>query len=125
MAFFTKRFHPPGTPPGTLTEVPATESAPLRIHLIDYNAAEITVYDDIDASECRPFLQLDSVTWVHVQGQPTEVALREIGEIFRLHSLALEDVSNRGQRPKVETFNDHLFAIMALPLICLPLWCCH
>ena len=117
MAFFTKRFHPPGTPPGTLTEVPATESAPLRIHLIDYNEAEITVYDDIDASECRPFLQRDSVTWVHVQGQPTEVALRELGEIFQLHSLALEDVSNRGQRPKVETFNDHLFAIMVLPLM--------
>ena len=115
MAFFTKRFHPPGTPPGTLTDVSATKSAPLRIHLIDYNAADITVYDDINASECHPFLQRDSVTWVHVQGSPNEAALRELGDIFQLHSLALEDVSNRGQRPKVETFNDQLFAIMALP----------
>lgn len=117
MAFFTKRYHPPGTPPSTLTEAPATDSASLRSHLIDYNADEITVYDDIEVSECRPFLQRDSITWVHVQGQPTEAALRELGDIFQLHSLALEDISNRGQRPKVETFDDQLFAIMALPLM--------
>ena len=88
MTFFTKRFHQPGTPPGTLTKLPTIESAALHIHLIDYNTADITVYDDVDASECRPFLQRDSVTWVHVQGQPTESALRELGDIFQLHSLA-------------------------------------
>lgn len=88
-------------PPGTLTKLPVTELAPLGIHLIDYNAIEITVYDDAETSECRPFLQRDSVTWVHVQGQPTEAVLRKSGDIFQLHSLALEDVSNRCQRPKV------------------------
>ncbi len=117
MAFFTKRFHPPGTPPGTLTVVPESESTPLNIHLINYNATEISVYDDVDVSDCRHFLQRDSVTWVHIQGQPTEAVLSELGDIFQLHSLALEDISNRGQRPKIEAFDDQLFGIMALPLM--------
>jgi magnesium transporter len=52
-----------------------------------------------------------------VQGHPTEVALREIGEAFQFHSLALEDVLNTGQRPKVESFDDQLFIIMSLPLM--------
>jgi hypothetical protein len=38
MAFFEKRYHPPGTAPGTLTEVPATEAEPLLIRLINYCA---------------------------------------------------------------------------------------
>ncbi len=117
MAFFTKRYHPPGTPPGTLTEVPATEAAPLRIRLIDYSADEITTRDDVTASECSPYLQRDSVTWVHVQGQSTEAALREFGESFQLHSLALEDVLNTGQRPKVEPFDDQLFIVMSVPVM--------
>lgn len=117
MSFFTKRYHPPGTPPGTLTEAPATEAAPLRIRLIDYCADEITIRDDVDASVCQTYLQRDSVTWVHVQGPPTEAALRELGESFQLHSLALEDVLNIGQRPKVEPFDDQLFIVMSLPLM--------
>jgi len=117
MAFFTKRYHPPGTPPGTLTEAPETEAALLRIQLVDYRADEITIRDNVDASECRPYLQRDSMTWVHVQGRPTEAALHELGETFQLHSLALEDVLNTGQRPKVEPFDDQLFIVMALPLM--------
>lgn len=116
MAYFNKRYHPPGTPPGTLTEVLATEAAPLRIRLIDYTRAEITIQDDVDASACRSYLEQDSVTWVHVQGHPTEAALRELGETFQLHALALEDVLNTGQRPKMETFDDQLFIVMSMPL---------
>jgi len=117
MAFFTKRYHPPGTAPGTLIEAPAVDHAPLRIRLIDYCADEITIRDDVDASECGPYLQRDSMTWVHVQGRPTEAALQELGTAFSLHSLALEDVLNTGQRPKVEPFDDQLFIIMSMPLM--------
>lgn len=117
MAFFTKIYHPPGTPPGTLIETTTTPLNPLSIQLIDYNADELTVRDDIKVSECSTYLQRDSVTWVHVRGRPTEPALRELGESFKLHSLALEDVLNTGQRPKVEPFDDQLFIIMNLPIM--------
>ena len=117
MAFFTKRYHPPGTPPGTLIEARTPDTSPLRIRLIDYSRDTITVLDDIDASECAPYLLRDTMTWVHVQGRPTETALRELGSAFGLHSLALEDVLNTGQRPKIEPFDDQLFIVMSLPLL--------
>jgi magnesium transporter len=117
MAFFTKRYHPPGTPPGTLTETSVVAAAPLAIHLINYNADEITIRDDVNAADCQPYFRRDSITWVHVQGQPTEVALRDLGKTFQLHPLALEDVLNTGQRPKVEPFDDQLFIVMSLPLM--------
>jgi len=99
MAFFNKRYHPPGTPPGTLIEAPRDASIPLRIRLIDYNQDEFTSRNDNDAAECSPYILRESLTWVHVQGQPTESALNEPGASFNLHSLALEEVLNSGQCP--------------------------
>lgn len=117
MAFFTKRYHPPGTAPGTLTAQHLDEKVPLKIRLIDYHANELTIQEDVQAADCPAFLHKDSVTWIHVQGRPTEAALRELAELFELHSLALEDVLNSGQRPKVEPFDDQLFIIVNLPIM--------
>lgn len=117
MAFFTKRYHPPGTPPGTLIEARTPDTSPLRIQLVDYSRDAITVRDDIEAAECAPYLQHDSMTWVHVQGRPTEAALQELGSAFGLHRLALEDVLNTGQRSKIEPFDDQLFVVMNMPLM--------
>ena len=117
MAYFEKRYHPPGTPPSTLTEVPATEAAPLRIRLIHYHADDLVVMDDVAASECGRYLQGQGITWAHVQGHPSEAALLELGAVFGLHPLALEDVLNTGQRPKMESFQDQLFVVMSLPLM--------
>lgn len=112
-----KRYHPPGTPPGTLKAKPANEANPLRIRLIDYCQSDIDIKDDVQAEDCAPYLESDNVTWVHVQGHPTEAVLRKLGDLFHLHPLALEDVLNTGQRPKIEPFTDQLFVVMSLPLI--------
>ncbi|MDH3373921.1 MAG: magnesium and cobalt transport protein CorA, partial [Gammaproteobacteria bacterium] len=117
MALFSKRYHPAGTAPGTLTRARPADATPLRIRLVDYDVNEIAIRDDITAEDCEPYLQRDTVTWVHVEGQPTEAALRGLGASFGLHSLALEDVSNAGQRPKFEPFPDHLFIVMSLPMM--------
>jgi magnesium transporter len=117
MAFFSKRYHPPGTPAGTLTRAEPAEHLPLVIHLVDYIGDRLEIRDGVTVADCQPYLESASVTWVHVEGRPTETALRELGRAFRLHSLALEDVLNTGQRPKVEPFDDQLFIIMSLPLM--------
>lgn len=116
MAFFTKRYHPMGTPPGTLIEA-AKDANPPRLRLIDYSLETVTIIDDTNAAECKAFLDRDSITWVHVQGAPSVSTLRELGGYFELHPLAMEDVLNTGQRPKLETFDDQLFIVMSLPLL--------
>ncbi|MBT8110527.1 MAG: magnesium/cobalt transporter CorA [Gammaproteobacteria bacterium] len=117
MALFNKQYHPAGTSPGTLTKARPADAAPLRIRLIDYDAKEVAILDETSVEKCEPYLQRDTVTWVHVEGRPTEAALRELGTSFSLHSLAMEDVLNIGQRPKVEPFADQLFIVVCLPMI--------
>ncbi|MBU1190514.1 MAG: magnesium/cobalt transporter CorA [Gammaproteobacteria bacterium] len=116
MTFFSKHYHPPGTPPGTLVEHTASVT-PFTLRVTDYSADVFTDEPVATAAECRDYLQHPTTTWIQVQGSPPPDALRELGEIFGLHSLALEDVLNKGQRPKVEAFDDELFVVLSLPSI--------
>jgi magnesium transporter len=53
---------------------------------------------------------------VHVEGHPSEAVMLELVKLFKLHPLALEDVLNAGQRPKIEPFDDQLFVVMSMPM---------
>ncbi len=117
MSYFTKKYHPPGTPPGTLTERVMPDAGELRISLIDYSESDFIEKQLASAEECRPFLKQPTMTWIHIQGQPTPSMLKEFSEYFELHPLALEDILNTGQRPKVETYDTQLFVITSLPVM--------
>jgi magnesium transporter len=115
MSYFTKQYHPPGTSPGTLTERVLPEAGELRISLIDYSETDFIEKQLESAEECRTFLESPTVTWIHIQGQPTPETLQEFARFYELHPLAMEDILNTGQRPKVETYDDQLFVITSLP----------
>src|SRR3569832_2374217 len=116
MAYFTKRYHPPGTPPGTLIEHTAPQAGPLRLHLIDYTAEGVSEQDDVTLTQCKVSLERDDITRIHAHDNNTTEVLRELGEAFGLHPLALEDVLNTGQRPKLENYDHQLFMVMSLPV---------
>ena len=117
MNLFSKRYQAPGTSAGTLVPVPERNAPGMRIQLVDYTADEFTIEPDIQVHDCLTYLGRDSITWVHVHGHPTKEALEEMSDLFGLHSLALEDVLNQGQRPKVEPFEDQLFLVLNLALL--------
>jgi magnesium transporter len=116
MGYFGKRYHPPGTPPGTLPEPAQGPAAPLSIRLIDYTDTTFADRTFASAAEAPADLERAAHTWIHVQGDAAPETLRELGRRFGLHPLALEDVINAGQRPKVERYDDHLFLVLAEPV---------
>jgi magnesium transporter len=116
MAYFTKRYHPPGTAPGTLTAHEAHATRPLKLRLMEYDATLLNEREEIPPLECKTYLERDTITWIHAYGYASPELLRELGEIFGLHPLALEDVLNTGQRPKLEHYDHQLFAVMSLPV---------
>ena len=115
MEYFDKTYHPPGTPPGTLVGRKDIEQGILTIRLIDYTSSEFIDQELSSAEECRSYLDKDSVTWIHLQGEMSTDTMTNIGEMFGLHPLALEDVLNKGQRPKVEEYDEQLFVILSMP----------
>jgi magnesium transporter len=117
MSYFVKRYHPPGTRPGTLTGAGVPTLARPRLHLIDYTDTEWEEIEDIPTEACRAYLDRDSITWIHVQGDADAETLRQLGESFGLHPLALEDIVNSGQRPKIESYEGQLFLILSHPML--------
>ena len=62
MAYFTKRYHPPGTSPGTLTAHEPQAARPLTLRLLEYDATQLHERDDVPPLECKACLERDTVT---------------------------------------------------------------
>jgi magnesium transporter len=80
--------------------------------LITYDAEEFSERELKDVSEVEAVLDEPGVHWLHVQGEPEEALLRQLGAIFHLHLLALEDVINGIERPKAEEYDGQDFIVM-------------
>lgn len=114
MKLFPKRYHPPGTPPGTLVSVERTEQ-PVRCQWIECEAGRLTVHDGLDAEVVRARIETGATTWILVQGRPSADWMHRYGECLGLHRLAQEDILNGGQRPKLEPYDGQLFLVLNVP----------
>jgi magnesium transporter len=106
---FRKRHPPAGSQPGTM--VISEEANKPAIRVMDYTVDHLDEYDVHEVAQLRACLEKDSVSWIDVQGLGDEQVLKSIGEMFSMHPLALADVVNIPQRPKVEPYDGQLFAV--------------
>lgn len=108
-----KRRAPAGSQPGTLIADP-TAPAPV-IRMIRFDETGIDDIPITNAAMLRENLeQKRGVTWIDITGLGDAGLLNEIGEIFGIHRLALEDVINVHQRPKIDTYPDHTFIVLQM-----------
>jgi magnesium transporter len=108
-----KKRHPPvGAAPGTLV-IPSTSPRPV-ITLIDYGPADVVERKITDPSELPAYLDTETITWVEVEGLGDEALIRQVGEVFGLHLLALEDAVNIPQRPKTDSYEHFQLIITRL-----------
>lgn len=107
--YFDYFYDEPGSEPGTLSIDP--EAEPSEIVLIDYTPERAIRKANLKPEECIPYLQTDSISWVDIQSLGSEEILRQIGEVFELHPLLLEDVVNVPQRPKIEEYGNLVMMI--------------
>ncbi|MDB4766214.1 magnesium/cobalt transporter CorA [bacterium] len=102
---FTKRNTKVGAKPGTL--MISKEAQQPRIRIIRFTKEEHfdTMIDDVKG--VAEHLTKPGVVWIDVQGMGDETVIRELGELFSIHMLALESIVNIPQRPKTEAFEQH------------------
>jgi magnesium transporter len=100
---------PPGSAPGTLIVDPHARHPDIRV--MAYGPGEVIEEKVSDPQDVRRFLHKSPVVWVDVDGLGDVATVRALGEVFDLHALALEDVLNVYQRPKVESYGEHYFIV--------------
>lgn len=103
----------PGAAPGVLVAPPDSQSA--SVQLMAYSQ------QSLDEGALTDLGRLDEVcgswptVWLDVVGLKDIQLLEELGARFGLHPLALEDVVQVHQRPKVEVYEDHVFVVLRMP----------
>jgi len=104
----------PGSVPGEVSSrIP--DAAPVRIRVMQYDENTLDEVQIHDTDEIKKYAEQKSVTWVNVDGLRDSHLISEIGEIFQIHGLILEDVTNPHQRAKVETYDDQTFIVARMP----------
>jgi magnesium transporter len=112
--FIKKRSKTVGQPPGTLIHIGEKKTERAKITIIDYDEAHFEEKEAETVKECFPFKDIPSVTWINIDGIHQVEITEKIGKHFNLHPLILEDILNTGQRPKVEDFEEYLYAVLKM-----------
>ena len=105
---------PPGSPPGTLVADP--NAAAPELHAYAFGPGNLDEYDIVNLKDVEGILGARPVLWLDVVGLGDAEIVEEIGDLFGIHSLALEDILNVHQRPKTEDYKDHTFAVLRIPV---------
>jgi len=105
----------PGSVPGTL-QIRAN-AIPPTIVLIDYNQENAFQMVIEQPQDCANHLDTESVSWINIDGLGQEETWRQIGQVFNLHPVVLEDVVNVPQRPKTEDYGEQLVVVLHMVMI--------
>jgi magnesium transporter len=102
-----------GMPPGSLVYVGRVDSEigekKPSITLIAYDANDISerILSSNDLASYKP--DDNKKLWLNIHGVHDVALIKQIGDLFHLHPLVLEDILNTEQRPKIDEFDDYVF----------------
>lgn len=101
-----------GMPPGSLIHVGDVHETESSITLVDYDASSVEVRQLENISQLTDYRNSDSVSWVIIEGLSNVGVVDQIGSMFDIHQLVLEDILNTHQRPRFEDYDDYLFIVL-------------
>jgi magnesium transporter len=102
-----------GAPPGTIFYT-GEQSGKVKITLIEFNEHEFFEQEFYDFSECTAHVKDNMVKWINVEGVHDVKLIEQIGKVYDLHSLTLEDLVHIEQRPKFEDYDHYLLTVMKM-----------
>jgi magnesium transporter len=106
----TRRRAPVGAPPGTL--IPDEKASPTAIRLTSIAEDGVEEEIGVDLKRVEEAIKSGRRIWVDVVGLADIQLIAELGDLFGLNRLAVEDISNTNQRPKVDLFEEHPLVVM-------------
>jgi magnesium transporter len=112
--FLKSREESDGKSPGALIFIGDQKVDSAKIRLIDYDSASLTEKEIKDIHAAAHLKTTPTVTWLNINGLHDIEMIQNIGKIFQLHPLVMEDLLNTGQRPKLEEFEDYIFIVLKM-----------
>lgn len=107
-----RRSRKTGLPPGSLIHIGEQLTEKIKISVRNYDESSLQEIDIKTISECHQCVNRPPVTWVQIRGIHEVHVLEELGVLFGLHPLTLEDILNTDQRPKFEDYGNYIFIVL-------------
>lgn len=106
-----------GLPPGSLVYVGKEDGVvPKRVpdvSVVVFNSTGITekvlTPEDLANFRLSNYTRGGKKFWLNVHGVHDANLIKQLGDIFKLHPLVLEDILNTQQRPKIDEYDDYVF----------------
>ncbi len=109
-----RRLRKVGASPGTLVHIGAHKTDPIRILVFKYHPEGFTESEVATPEEACSLIEPGKTTWINVEGLHNVELVREFGTRLGLHPLTLEDILHTRQRPKLEEYEEYLYAVVRM-----------
>lgn len=110
--FRSKKSHKTGMIPGIPVYVGDQKAQKTSITAVSYDAKKITKRKIKNIEECKDLEKQQGMIWLNITGLSNSKLIAEIGKLYKLHPLIIEDVLNTEQRPKLDIFANYIFLTM-------------
>jgi magnesium transporter len=113
--FLKNRRKSHGEAPGSLIFIGKQKMEKSRIRVIQYNKENLVEKEPDKIEDAASFIKKSYITWINIDGLHEVNLMEKLEKIFKLSSLALEDILNTDQRPKfLEDENNIIIILKAL-----------
>ena len=86
-----------------------SKTSELSLYCFGEDFLEKSIIKEVE--EIKPFLEQERKFWLNVPSIKNSKAFDELAVLFNIHPLALEDIKNKHQRPKIEEFEDFILVV--------------
>jgi magnesium transporter len=100
-----------GLPPGSLVPFVEVKTEQAEFSALRYSAAQVAEKTSANLADLDLHIGEHDTLWVNLYGLHDAAKLAEVGRAFNLHPLALEDILNTDQRPKVDSYDGYLYLV--------------
>jgi magnesium transporter len=113
--FLKNRRKSHGEAPGSLIFIGKQKMEKSRMRVIQYNKENLVEKELDKIEDALSFIKKSYITWVNIDGLHEVNLMEKLEKMFKLSSLALEDILNTDQRPKFfEDENNIIIILKAL-----------
>lgn len=100
--------------PGKLMHIGDKKVDTPLITAICYNETTCFEHAPATAQQCAALRKQGIITWINIEGLHDTSLIEQIGTLFDIHPLVLEDILNTDQRPKVDDMDTYLYIVVKM-----------
>lgn len=103
-----------GKIPGEAVFIGVKKVDSISCEIISYNSDLIREETASDLENLSEITDNQTINWFNITGLHDPIELKKAASYFKIHPLVLEDITNTGQRPKMEEYDDSIFIVFKM-----------